>query len=108
MLRSGVARAWTYAVVQVLTLCGIAAGLWQHFVAAATDSCSLTLADRIVTMTGLDALVPEVFQARATCSEAAVSILGIPFEFYSIALLVGFAVTLLVAGKPRVQARAAS
>src|SRR5437763_16582023 len=32
----------------LLSLGGIVAALWQHFVAAASASCNLTLADRIV------------------------------------------------------------
>src|SRR5688572_20906959 len=60
------------AVALVLSVCGIAAALWQHFVAASSDSCNLTLADRIMSGLGLDGLAPEVFQARASCAEAAV------------------------------------
>jgi protein dithiol:quinone oxidoreductase len=76
------------AVVLLLCVCGIAAALWQHFVAASSDSCDLTLAERIVSALGLDGLAPEVFQARASCAEAAVSMLGVPYEFYSLALFV--------------------
>ena len=36
------------AVVLLLSVCGIAAALWQHFVAASSDSCKLTLAERII------------------------------------------------------------
>jgi disulfide bond formation protein DsbB len=76
------------ALALLLSLGGIGAALWQHFVAAATDSCKLTLADRIVSGLQLDALVPEVFQARATCAEAAVKLLGVPYEFYSLLLFI--------------------
>jgi disulfide bond formation protein DsbB len=76
------------AVALLLCVCGIAAALWQHFVAASSDSCDLTLAERIVSALGLDGLAPEVFQARASCAEAAVSMLGVPYEFYSLALFV--------------------
>lgn len=72
---------------------GAVAALWQHFVAAKTQSCALTLADRIVSATGLDLRFPEVFEVRATCADAAVSVLGVPFEFWSLAL---FALTGLV------------
>ncbi|HET9642456.1 MAG TPA: disulfide bond formation protein B, partial [Burkholderiaceae bacterium] len=50
----------------LLSLTGIAAALWQHFVAASSVSCNLTLADRIVSAMQLDALLPDVFQARAS------------------------------------------
>jgi disulfide bond formation protein DsbB len=72
----------------LLSLAGAAAALWQHFVAAASDSCNLTLADRIVSGLQLDALAPEVFQARATCAEAAVRLAGIPYDVYSLVLFV--------------------
>jgi disulfide bond formation protein DsbB len=83
--RSALQRGWS-ALAAVPAACGIAAALWQHFVAAKSASCALTLADRILTATGLDVQFPEVFEVRANCSDAAVSILGVPFEFWSLAL----------------------
>ena len=80
-LRQGLA-----ALAVLLAGSGVAAALWQHFVAAATNSCALTLADRIITATGLDLRWPDVFEVRATCAEAAVDLLGVPFEFWSLAL----------------------
>jgi protein dithiol:quinone oxidoreductase len=70
----------------LLLLCGsgIAAALWQHFVAKASASCNLTLADRIVSGLRLDALLPDVFQATASCAEAAVDLVGVPYEFWSV------------------------
>ena len=74
----------------LLLLCGvgIAAALWQHFVAAATNSCAMTLADKALAFTRLDGLLPEVFQPRASCADAAVDLLGMPYEFWSLALFV--------------------
>ncbi len=83
--RSMPQRIWT-ALAVAPAGAGIAAALWQHFVAAKTNSCALTLADRVLTATGLDTRFPEVFEVRANCSEAAVSVLGVPFEFWSLAL----------------------
>ena len=76
--------------LSLLLLCGtgIAAALWQHFVAAASASCNLTLAERVMAASGLDALLPEVFQARASCADAAVNLLGMPYEFWSLALFI--------------------
>jgi protein dithiol:quinone oxidoreductase len=70
----------------LLSSCGIAAALWQHFVASASASCNLTLADRIVSGLQLDALLPAVFEARANCADAAVELAGLPYEFWSLAL----------------------
>ncbi len=82
--------------------CGIAAALWQHFVAASAASCDLTLADRIVAGLGLDAAWPEVFGAFASCKDAAVNLLGVPYEFWSLALFALLAgVALRLIAKPR-------
>ncbi len=73
----------------LLGLSGIAAALWQHFQAAASASCNLTLADKIVSgWLGLDSLWPDVFSARASCADAAVNLLGVPYDFWSLALFV--------------------
>jgi disulfide bond formation protein DsbB len=72
----------------LLLLCsfGVAAALWQHFVAAVSSSCNLTLADRIVSATQLDEWLPAVFQPRASCADSAVDLLGVPYEFWSLGL----------------------
>ena len=82
---TGVRRASAAAVI-TLSLCGAAAALWQHFVAASGSTCNLTLADRIVSSLKLDELLPQVFAAYASCADAAVKIAGIPYEFFSLAL----------------------
>lgn len=95
VIRNGLGRGLSALLVLLLSLAGVAAALWQHFVAAATDSCNLTLADRIVAGMGLDALAPEVFQARASCADAAVKLAGVPYEFFSLALFAIFALAAL-------------
>lgn len=95
VIRNGLGRGLSALLVLLLSLGGVAAALWQHFVAAATASCNLTLADRIVSGLGLDGWAPEVFQARASCADAAVKVLGVPYEFFSLALFVVFALAAL-------------
>jgi disulfide bond formation protein DsbB len=82
------ARRAVPLLLLLLCGCGIASALWQHFVAAASVSCNLTLADRVLSASQLDQLLPEVFQPRATCADAAVDLLGVPYEFWSLALFV--------------------
>lgn len=83
----------------VLALCGMAAALWQHFVAAANPSCVETLADHIVSGLGLDRVLPSVFLATASCAEAVVSVLGVSFDYWSLAMYVLLAVaSVLVLG----------
>jgi len=80
---------WTSALtISVLAGLGAMAALWQHFVAAASASCNLTLADRILSGAGLDALLPDVFAATASCADAKVTLVGMPYEFWSLALFV--------------------
>jgi disulfide bond formation protein DsbB len=65
---------------------GTAAALWQHFVAASSASCNLTLADRILSTLTLDARFPQVFAAYASCADAKVNLFGLPYEFWSLGL----------------------
>ena len=81
-------RMFAGLLVLALSACGIAAALWQHFVAAASYSCNLTLAEKIISGLGLDGSLPEIFQPRASCADAAVKLLGVPYEFWSLALFV--------------------
>ena len=88
VLARGAARRVASAGVMLLAAGGVAAALWQHFVAAASASCNLTLADRIISGAGLDSWWPEVFGVFATCADAKVKLLGLPYEVYSGALFV--------------------
>ncbi len=81
----------------LLALCGLPSALWQHFVAAHSASCNLTLADRIVSTTKLDILLPDVFEARASCADAAVELFGVPYAFWAAALFVLCALALVQA-----------
>ena len=80
---------WLFAGLGVLAaLSGIAAALYQHFVAAKSTSCNLTLADKIVSGLGIDRALPAVFEVKASCADAAVNLAGLPYEFWSLALFV--------------------
>jgi len=81
--RAGVMAA--ALAMDLLAASGVAAALWQHVVASSSASCNLTLADRIISFTGLDGLWPEIFSARASCAEAAATLFGVPYEFWSLA-----------------------
>ena len=90
-----VARRIAAGIGLLLSLCGLVTALYQHFVAAASASCNLTLADKIVGAMHLDSWLPDVFSARASCADAAVDLLGIPYEFWSLALFIALAVALV-------------
>ena len=82
---SGVHRMLSLPVL-ALAGGGVASAWWQHFVAAKSQSCALTFADKVISFLGADTRVPEVFEVRANCAEAAVDLLGVPYEFWSMAL----------------------
>lgn len=88
LLRAPPLQRFGAGVLVLLALGGVAAAGWQHFVAAPTDSCDLSLAENVIAGLGLDARYPEVFMALATCADAAVDLLGVPYEFWSLALFV--------------------
>ena len=93
LIRLPVARRASAGLMLALAACGVSAALWQHFVAAASASCKLTLADRIIGASGLDALLPQVFAAYASCADAAAKLLGVPYEFYSLTLFLALGAT---------------
>ena len=96
------ARQVLSSVALLLALCGVAAAFYQHQVAAKNASCNLTMADKIITALGLEPLLPALFQVTATCADAAVSVLGVPFEYWSLAL---FALLGLLAASTLVRLR---
>lgn len=73
------------------SLSGVAAALWQHLVAASSTSCNLSWAEKFMHSLSLDNALPDVFEARASCADAAVSLFGLPYVAYSLALFVLFA-----------------
>ena len=79
----------------LLAISGLAAALWHYFVASNSASCKLTLADRIMTASQLDQLLPDVFEARASCADAAVDLFGVPYPMWAALAFVICAVALL-------------
>ena len=80
-------RAWRRGMAGlslVVALGGIASALWQHHVAAASDSCNLTLADKIMQGLGLYDRAPALFAPMASCADAAVNLLGVPYAYWSL------------------------
>lgn len=85
------------ALVLLLALCGATAALYQNQIASKSASCNLTLADRVVSGLGLDAQWPEVFEVRASCADAAVALLGVPYELWGLALFGALGATAVLA-----------
>ncbi|HEV7912980.1 MAG TPA: disulfide bond formation protein B [Albitalea sp.] len=76
------------AGVLVFSAFGATAAVYQHVVAAKLNSCNLTFADKVLNTLGVEGLAPWLFQVTATCADAAVSVLGVPYEYWSLALFV--------------------
>lgn len=81
-------------VCLIASISGVGVALYQHWVAARSASCDLTLADRLISRLGLADLWPAMFEATARCDEADRPWLGVPFSLWG-ALL--FALLALVA-----------
>lgn len=100
--RSATGRLLGGGLALLLALCGVASALWQHFKAAASASCNLTLADKIVSgFLHLDRWAPAVFEVRASCADAAVNLLGVPYDFWALGLFAVIAVLALSAMRGR-------
>jgi disulfide bond formation protein DsbB len=82
------------ALAVAASLAGIGSALYQHFVAARLDSCALTLADRVLNALGIEGWWPDVFAVRASCADAAVDLLGLPYEFWALGVFLVTAVLL--------------
>ena len=91
----GLGRRLFIGLALLGTLSGLASALWQQLHAVNEASCAMTLADRIMTGLHLDSLLPQLFTAYASCADAAVSVLGIPFAVWSCLLYAILALLLL-------------
>lgn len=76
----------------LLSLVGVGVAMYQHLVAAQSASCNLTLADRILSKTGLIEAWPAMFEATARCDEADRPWLGVPFSLWGAMLFASLAV----------------
>ena len=83
LYRSRPAYVATGALTALLAGFGVWAALHQQFVAAKTDSCAYTFADRFLLRTGLDEKLPWLFEATASCADANVPLLGVSFAIWS-------------------------
>lgn len=76
----------------VLASAGVIAAVYQHEVASKSYSCNLTFADKFISALGIESAWPWMFQVTATCAESSTKLLGVPFEFWSLAMFALLAV----------------
>jgi disulfide bond formation protein DsbB len=79
------------ALLALLALAGAAAAIYQNRIAAKSASCDLSLAERLLTPLKLDTWLPSVFEIRASCADAANTLLGLPYEVWSALLFLAVA-----------------
>jgi len=85
--RARAERARAAAALAALLSAGGAAAAWyQYTVASQMFSCDQTFADRFMVQSGLDAGVPWLFGIYATCMDARVTVLGVEYALWSLAL----------------------
>jgi len=84
--QSKIRQALAAAIALAGSIAGVASAWYQEKVASNTFSCAQTLADQIMTRTGLDAAVPWLFGIYASCMDARVKLLGIEYAWWSLAM----------------------
>jgi len=94
-------RRWPAWGALPLALSGLGAALWQHFVAAVSADCRLTLADRIIGGLHLADVWPSMFEATARCDEANLPMLGVPYAIWSAVLFLLIAIASALAARYR-------
>ena len=89
-------------IAKLLTLLSAllaASGIWaawhQYSVASLSFSCDQTLADRILTQSGLESQFPSLFGIYATCMDARVELLGVEYALWGMGLFAVCVVALL-------------
>ena len=76
-------------VAVIATAWGGAIAAWyQHTVAAKLFSCDMTFADTVMTQSGLESALPWLFGIYATCMEASVTMLGVPYAIWALIFFV--------------------
>lgn len=100
---STLARRGVGVLALLLAVSGGASALYQDLVASKSTSCNLTFADKVISALGLDGMWPPLLQVTANCSDAAVTMLGVQYAYWSLALfaLLAAASIRVVLDKPR-------
>jgi len=71
-----------------LTIAGVLAAWYQAQVASQSFSCAQTLADLLMTQTGLETAMPALFGIYASCMDARVKVFGLEYAYWSLLLFV--------------------
>ena len=77
-----------FALIIAVALAGVTAALYQAQVASHSFSCAQSLADQIMTKTGLESALPWLFGIYASCMDARITLFGLEYAYWSLALFV--------------------
>ena len=83
-----------------LTIAGVLAAWFQAQVASQSFSCAQTLADLLMTQTGLETAIPALFGIYASCMDARVKVFGLEYAYWSLLLfaLLGLMIAFIMKG----------
>ena len=74
------------ALIVAVSLAGVTAAVYQAQVASHNFSCAQSLADQIMTKTGLESALPWLFGIYASCMDARITLFGLEYAYWSLAL----------------------
>ena len=74
------------ALIVAVALAGVTAAVYQAQVASHSLSCAQSLADQIMTKTGLESALPWLFGIYASCMDARITLFGLEYAYWSLAL----------------------
>jgi disulfide bond formation protein DsbB len=89
-------RLLNWGLILVTASSGIAVAWHQITVAAKAFSCDQSLADRVISGSGLESFAPWLFGIYATCLDASVRVLGIDYAAWGLALFTVYAIYSLI------------
>jgi disulfide bond formation protein DsbB len=93
-------RSWLHPLLSwgllVLAFAGSAAASWQWLVASQSTSCMLTPAEKALMALHLPQTWPALFEPRASCADASMPLLGLPWPLWSLMFFTGLAMLAVV------------
>lgn len=67
----------------VISIVGATAATYQTIWASQSESCGISLAEKIISFTKLNEMIPNVFEAYALCSQSNINLIGIPYSVWA-------------------------
>jgi protein dithiol:quinone oxidoreductase len=107
LLQARAPRLSLAGVATALCVAGMAAALYQNIVASKLQSCDLTFADRLINGLGVERWWPWLLSVQGSCADAAVELLGMPYELWALGLFGALGVVLVTVIARLVRARPA-